>query len=200
MRNGTTSADTPFSCTIMSAAAGAGHATKEIIVHPVTGLPIKNQARDLGIWKGEVQHVQLAGLGILLPTLTKRQALIHGVPHGTTPDTIVPLVMEETLAKPGTPATAIARTLTYFAYTDPHLLMFDIDPDPYERYAIHTAEELMAMLGTLWPVFAEVGYLATVSTSSAIYQKEDGRELVPPYGLHVYILVRGDVARFKDLA
>jgi hypothetical protein len=197
------SADTPFSCTIMSAASGAGHATKEIIAHPVTGLPIKNQARNLGIWRGEVQHVQLAGLadlGRLLPTLTKRQALIHGVPLGSTPETILPLVMEEKLSQRGTPANAIARTLTSFAYTIPHLLMFDIDPDPYERYTIHNAEALMALLATIWPVFADVGYLSTVSTSSAIYDKKDDRELVPPSGLHVYLLAQGDVARFKDLA
>jgi hypothetical protein len=199
----TTSADALFSCTIMTTAPGAGHATKEVIAHPVTGLPIKNQARNLGIWKGAVQHIQLAGLaglGTLLPTLTKRQALIHGVPIGSTPDTILPLVMDEMLGKRGTPAHAIARTLTYFAYTDPHLLMFDIDPDPLDRYVIHTADELIAKLATIWPVFTDVGYLSTVSTSSAIYDKKTGAELTPPYGLHVYVLARGDVARFQDLA
>jgi P4 family phage/plasmid primase-like protien len=199
----TTSADALFSCTIMTTAPGAGHATKEVIAHPVTGLPIKNQARNLGIWKGDVQHIQLAGLaglGTLLPTLTKRQALIHGVPIGSTPDTILPLVMDEMLGKRGTPAHAIARTLTYFAYTDPHLLMFDIDPDPLDRYVIHTADELIAKLATIWPVFTDVGYLSTVSTSSAIYDKKTGAELTPPYGLHVYVLARGDVARFQDLA
>jgi hypothetical protein len=50
------------------------------------------------------------------------------------------------------------------------------------------------------PVFADVGYLATVSTSSAVYDKQTGKELIPPRGLHVYILAHGDVARFRDLA
>ena len=194
---------TPFACTVMTAAKGAGHATKELIAHPVTGAPMKNQARDLGIWRGTVQHLELAGLAALahlLPTLDKRQALIHGVPVDTVPDTILPLVMEDKLGARGTPPGAIARTLQHFAYRRPHLLMFDIDPDPYERYSLPDAPALMAKLASLWPVVAEVGYLSTVSTSSAVYDKKTRKELLPPRGLHVYILAHGDVPRFRDLA
>ena len=111
-----------------------------------------------------MQLAGLAALATLLSTLTKRQALIHGVPLGSAPDTRLPLVIEEKLGAQGTPPSAIARTLDSFAYTSPHLLMFDVDPDPYERYSIANATALMAKLASIWPVCAEIGYLATVST------------------------------------
>jgi hypothetical protein len=56
MSNAPPSANTPFSCTIMTAAPGAGHAIKEIIAHPTKGIPIKTR-RATQIWRGQVQHV-----------------------------------------------------------------------------------------------------------------------------------------------
>ena len=46
----------------------------------------------------------------------------------------------------------------------------------------------------------QVGYLRTYSTRSAIRSK--GRPwtwLVPPSGMHVYIVTTGDVLRFREL-
>jgi hypothetical protein len=58
----------------------------------------------------------------------------------------------------------------------------------------------MAHLTTLWPVMREVGYLRTYSTRSSIRAKASPAHwLTPPHGMHVYVLVTGDVARFREL-
>jgi len=49
------------------------------------------------------------------------------------------------------------------------------------------------------PAFADVGWLATSSTSSAIRSRQTGAWLKPPDGWHVYLVVTGDVERFRDL-
>jgi hypothetical protein len=55
-------------------------------------------------------------------------------------------------------------------------------------------------LARIWPAFGEVGWLATVSTSGAIRDKQMQDWLRPPEGLHVYLSVTGDVARWRELA
>jgi hypothetical protein len=77
--------------------------------------------------------------------------------------------------------------------------MFDYDPDPAAPQTIASAHELMARLIGIWPTLADVGWLATTSTSSAIRCKKTGNWLRPPEGMHVYVLTTGDVARFRDI-
>ena len=43
----------------------------------------------------------------------------------------------------------------------------------------------------------DTGWLATTSTSSALRDKETGAWLKPPEGMHVYLVVTGDVARWR---
>ena len=78
--------------------------------------------------------------------------------------------------------------------------MFDYDPDPAAQIQVDSAEVLMAHMAALWPVFGEAGYLTTTSTRSAIRAKaEPDAWLTPPHGMHIYVLVTGDVARFREL-
>ena len=78
------------------------------------------------------------------------------------------------------------------------LLMFDYDPDPAAPDPIASAHELVTRLTGIWPAFAATGWLATTSTSAAIRDKWTGAWLRPPDGMHVYVLVTGDVARFRE--
>jgi len=54
-------------------------------------------------------------------------------------------------------------------------------------------------MASVLPAVADVGWLATSSTSSAIRAKQTGVWLKPPDGWHVYLVVTGDVERFRDL-
>jgi len=78
--------------------------------------------------------------------------------------------------------------------------MCDYDPAPEAPETMASAGELIARLTGIWPAFAEAGWLATTSTSSAIRDKQTHAWLKPPEGMHVYLLVTGNVARFREHA
>jgi hypothetical protein len=190
-------ATTPFSLSLLSATKG--NASKRL-VPDAHGYPIKDPEHDLGISAGRVEHVQLqglAGLCDLLARIHDNQALVHGVPKDSTPGSHYKLVLAEQYTHvPGT----IARTLECFDYPpEVRLIMLDYDPEPEATYRLSSAEELIERLGAIWPAFGELGWLATVSTSSAIRNKQTQEWLRPPEGMHVYVLVTGDVARWREL-
>ncbi len=187
---------TPFALTLVTATKG--HVTKKLVAD-VNGQPSKDPAWTLGVSAGRVEHVQLAGLDAFadwLPTLATKQALIHGTPIGTVPgcDALTLVRKANYTGRPGT----ITRTLDHFAWPEgPHLLMFDYDPDPEHPDGVENADTLMAHLARLDPAFAACGWLVTTSTSSAIKSHATGDWLTPPRGMHLYMLVVGDVPRFK---
>jgi hypothetical protein len=189
---------TPFSLSVLTATYG--NASKRL-VPDAHGQPIKDPGQHLGISSGRVEHVQvtgLAGLRDLLARIQQNQALVHGVPKDSTPGAAYQLVLAEQYA--GVPGT-IARTLDCFNYPPgPRLIMLDYDPEPESTQRLASAQELMDRLAAIWPAFGEAGWLATVSTSSAIRDKQTQAWLRPPEGMHVYVLTTGDVSRWRALA
>lgn len=140
----------------------------------------------------------LAGLAELLQRVTPKQALVHGIPKGSHPSDIFPLATAATAGKkPG----HIARSLEFIAYAkDLFPIMFDVDAYPDAALRLQCPEDLIQQLTPIWPVFAQVGWLATVSTSSAIKDQQTNEWLKPPEGFHVCVLATGGIARFRDIA
>ena len=188
---------TPVSLSLVTVTTGS--ATKRLIANAQC-LPVSDPTSGLWISAGRVTHLQvpgLCGLKEVLEHVQKNQALVHGVPTGSAPGDVWQLVTAEKYARlPGT----IARTLEQFDYPSPRILMADVDVDRSAPVQIPGAPELMAHLAALWPVLHKVGYLRTYSTRSAIRSKgHPGTWLVPPSGMHVYIVTTGDVLRFREL-
>ena len=189
---------TPFSLSVLTATRG--NASKKL-VPDVHGHPIKDPAHHLGISAGRMEHVSLNGLLSLqgvLGSIKHNQALVHGIPKDCTPGAVYRLVKaEEYHSAPGT----IARTLECLDYpSGVRLIMLDRDPEPEAPRRLMSAGELIAQLATIWPPFAEVGWLATTSTSSAIKSLKTKEWLRPPEGMHVYLLVTGNVVRWREIA
>jgi hypothetical protein len=189
--------DIPFSVSVLTATRG--NASKALIAG-AHGLPIKGTG-DLGITRGQIEHVEvqgLAGLQALLAGIDKKQALVHGIITGSRPGDVHPIVPDRDLAR-ATPDTR-ARTKACITYPDGiHLLMLDRDDNPQDHTKLQTVEELIALLTPLFPGIARAGRVVTVSTSSAIRSKATKEWLVPPRGFHIYLLVRGTLPRFVDL-
>lgn len=187
-----------FSLSVLTATKG--NASKRLIPD-VNNRPIKDPAHTLGISAGRVEHVEVTGLadlGALMQRITPQQALVHGIPKDSTPGAVLTLVLAEKYT--GAPGT-IARTLECFDYPPGvRLLMCDYDPAPEAPETIASAHELVTRLTGIWPAWADVGWLATTSTSSAIRNKKTSDWLTPPEGMHVYLLATGDVVRFRDIA
>ena len=186
----------PFPLSVITVTRG--HATKRL-VPDAHGKPIRDPAHRLGISAGRLEHVQvagLAGLADLLQHVSPKQALVHSIPIGSVPGDVFKLVLAEKFT--GTPGT-IARTKACIQYPPgPRLLMLDRDPAP-EAEPVATAEELMLRVAGVLPAVADVAWLATSSTSSAIRCKQTGALLRPSDGWHIYLLAIGDVERFRDL-
>jgi hypothetical protein len=211
----------PFSFSMVTATRG--NVTKRLVPDAL-GRPVKDPTHHLSITAGYIEHVRVAGLtGLrdLLQRITQQQALVHGIPKGgpqltpiwhnltaqpmlweghpqwSTPGDIFTLTTVEGYS--GAPGT-ITRTLDHIDYPPGvRLLMCDYDPDPAAPASIASARELVTRLTGIWPAFADVGWLATTSTSSAIRDKWTGDWLRPPDGMHVYVLVTGSVARFREI-
>jgi hypothetical protein len=188
---------TPLSLSLLTATRG--NASKRLIAD-ANGHPVKDPAHSLSIAAGYVEHVQAAGLmGFrdLLQRITPQQALVHGIPIGSNPGDVLTLVTAERYT--GVPS-SIARTLDCIDYPPGvRLLMCDYDPAPEAPETVASASELVTCLARTWPAFANAGWLATTSTSSAIRCKKTGDWLRPPEGMHVYMLAAGDVGRFRDV-
>jgi hypothetical protein len=187
----------PFSLSVLTATKG--NASKRLIPDAY-GRPVSAPAHSLGIAAGRIEHVCVAGLDGLRALLTRiqhTQALIHGIPKGSCPGDVLTLALADHYT--GAPGT-VARTLACFEYPPgARLIMFDYDPDPASPEGITSAGALLARLARIWPALADVGCLATTSTSSALRDKQTGGWLRPPDGMHVYVLTTGDVARFREI-
>jgi hypothetical protein len=121
---------------------------------------------------------------------------VHGIPIGSTPgDAFTLVVAKKFTGAPGT----IARTKACIQYpAGLHLLMLDRDPEP-EAEPIANAENLLRRMAGVLPAFADIGWLATSSTSSAIRSTQTDEWLKLPDGWHIYFVATGDVERFTDL-
>src|SRR6266567_2004310 len=119
---------TPFSLSVLTVTKG--NASKRLIPD-AHGRPIRDPAHSLGIRAGRIEHVQvpgLAGLAALLQHVSPKQALVHGIPEGSTPGTRFALVTAERYR--GAPGT-ITRTLDHIVYAPGvRPFMFDTDPEP----------------------------------------------------------------------
>jgi hypothetical protein len=190
---------TLFSLSVLTATKG--NASKRLIPAWVDNCPIKDPTHTLGISTGCVEHAQvagLAGLRDLLQRITPKQALVHGVPKGSNPGDVLQLVLADKYS--GAPGT-IARTLACIDYPPGvRLMMCDYDPALEAPETMASAGELVARLTGIWPACADAGWLATTSTSSAIRDKQTHAWLTPPEGMHVYLLVTGNVTRFREHA
>ena len=103
---------TPFSLSLLTAARG--NASKRL-VPDAHGKPMRDPAHRLGISTGRVEHVHVAGLpGLvdLLEHVSRKQALVHGIPIGSAPceafqlvvcSTSMPSLMSLTTNAPSTP-------------------------------------------------------------------------------------------------
>jgi hypothetical protein len=187
---------TPFSLSVLTATKG--NASKRLIPD-VAGKPTRDPAHHLGISAGRLEHVQvagLAGLADVLQQVSPTQALVHGIPIGSTPgDAFTLVVAKKFTGAPGT----IARTKACIQYpAGLHLLMLDRDPEP-EAEPIANAENLLRRMAGVLPAFGDIGWLAISSTSSAIRCKTTGNWLKPPDGWHIYFVGTGDVARFAEV-
>jgi hypothetical protein len=187
---------TPFSLSVLTATKG--NASKRL-VPDIAGKPIRDPAHRLGISAGRLEHVQvagLAGLADLLRHVSPKQALVHGIPIGSAPGDVFKLVVAEKFT--GAPGT-IARTKACIQYPPgPHLLMLDRDPEP-EAKPVANAKDLLCRMAGVLPAFADIGWLTTSSTSSAIRDHQTGDWLTPPDGWHIYFVATGETKRFADL-
>ena len=197
---------TTFSLSVLTATRG--NASKKLI-EDAHGQPARDPTHSLAIAAGRLEHVELPGLeglAALLGRVTLKQALVHGVPIGTRAGTHAALVTAERLEAERAKhpeELIIARSAAGIAYPEGvKLLMLDIDPAPDAQRYEHPAD-IWQRLTDIWPAFADVGYLATASTSSAIRRKDaqDPEDWVrPPDGWHLYFLCTGDVVRWRELA
>src|SRR5712692_1561459 len=144
MRAAIYASTTSFSLSLLTATTG--NASKRL-VPDANNRPIRDPEHSLGISAGRIQHVQVAGLigfADLMQHVTQQQALVHGVPKGSTPGDVYTLVLAEHYT--GALGT-VARTLECIDYPPGvRLLMFDYDPDPTAPETIASAQELMARL------------------------------------------------------
>src|SRR5438132_839079 len=131
----------PFSLSVLTATKG--NASKRL-VPDTDNRPIRDPAHSLGIAAGRLEHVRVAGLtgfADLLQHVTQQQALVHGIPKGSTPGDLFALVTAERYT--GIPGT-ITRTLDHIDYPPGvRLIMFDYDPDPAAPEGIASAGALM---------------------------------------------------------
>lgn len=190
----------PFDLSVVTVAPRMGHATKKLIAD-AQGRPVSDPQRSLWIAGGHVERVTVAGLtGLrdLLAGIKRTQALVHGVPRRAAPGEVLTLLISEDYT--GAPGT-VARTLECFAYPDNlFTFMLDYDPDPGAPNQVQSAAALMEQLAQVLPAFAEVGYLHTTSTRSAIRPKDQPAVwLTPPHGMHLYLLACGNMVRFREL-
>jgi hypothetical protein len=167
-------------------------------INLVDGAAVKDPAHELTVWSGFYEDKivdSLAGLADLLGNLGPKQALTLGVCNRGSQQTLITAKKWEEI---GSPAEKImARTQRCIEWSDvAHLLLIDVDLEPGAQPL--TVAELLALLISVVPAIEGIGYLVTESTSSQIYNSETGECLRGSGNFHLYIVVRGDVARFSE--
>jgi hypothetical protein len=164
------------------------------IVADASGKPIKDAKHSLGISEGIGEDITVkgfSGFARLLSDLRPNQALILGQ-HGLGQQRIIPR------NRYSGQKDTITRTKDFYSWPDGYFpLLLDHDPEPGQPEL--TADQFWAELVQVFPEFSGAGRVVTVSTSSAIYSKATGECLKPASGHHTYIVVRGDIERFKTL-
>lgn len=127
-----------------------------------------------------------------LPRVELNQAIAHGV-CGQDKAKIVSAAKFKN--QPGT----ITRSKKNFYYPDPALAMIDYDPDDGQPQ--RTYEEVITIIDSVCPGFADISKVMTYSTSSCIYRKKDDFEIRGKgAGFHLYFLVKNgqDLPRFAE--
>ena len=176
--------------------ATKGSTQKRLIPGP-DGRPVKDLNHDLGIYAGHVEPCavdSLTAFAAAIGGLKANQAITLGVTGSTVPQVLVTKRKRAAMTYRGD--RIVARSLEYFSWADGYFaLLLDHDPEP--GHPDLTADQLWARFSGIMPEFATAGRVVTVSSSSAIYDKVTGKCLKPASGHHTFIIVRGDVERFK---
>ena len=175
-----------------------GSTQKRLIPGP-DGRPVKDPNHDLGIYAGQVAPGEvdsLAAFAEALAGLRSNQALTLGVTGSTAPQGLVTKAKRAAMTYKGD--RIVARSLDYFSWPEGYFaLLLDHDPEPGKPDI--TDDQLWARFCSLFPEFATAGRVVTVSSSSAIYDKTTGACLKPASGHHTFVIVKGDVERFKGI-
>ncbi|MBU4154057.1 MAG: AAA family ATPase [Proteobacteria bacterium] len=142
---------------------------------------------------GTAQTVEttLAEMPTFLRSLKPNQALVHGTAEAEKARIVTQRAFN---SQQGT----ITRTKDCFNWNDgPGLMFFDYDPEPGATPL--NSKQLVAAMAQAMPAIANMGYVATPSTSSCIFDA-DGNELRGVSGLHNYSIVKNarDLPRFKE--
>ena len=178
--------------------ATKGSTQKRLIPGP-DGQPIKDPNHDLGIYAGQVEPVEvdsLAAFAEALAGLKSNQALTLGVTGSTGPQA---LVTKRKLAAMGDQGgRVVSRSLEFFSWPEGYFAsLFDHDPEPGKPDL--TDDQLWARFCGIMPEFGAAGRVVTVSSSSGIYDKTTGECLKPASGHHTFVIVKGNVDRFKTI-
>ena len=187
-----------FTFSILTATKGS---TQKRLIPDPNGRPAKDPNHELGIYAGRVAPVEVDSLTAFaqaLAGLRSNQALTLGVTGSTDPQRLVTKSKRAQMAEIGYRGTAVARSLEYFDWPEGcFVILLDHDPEP--GHPGITFSQMWARLVALFPEFATAGRVVTVSSSSAIYDKTTGECLKPASGHHTFIVVKGDVNRFKAI-
>lgn len=154
----------------------------------------------------------LQDLQKLIQSLDTDQAIGHGFIPGAVVDEEIRIVSASRMEDLGGARGEIhrkggdlyaCRTKQFFKYREGQaLILLDYDPDPGAptEQRISTPEQLINHLAEVHPIFKSVGYLRTYSTSSSIHDKITGERLIPPEGMHIYMVVEQgrDIERFAE--
>ena len=178
--------------------ATKGSTQKRLIPGP-DGRPIKDPNHDLGIYAGQVEPVEVGSLTAFaeaLAGLKSNQALTLGVTGSTVPQVLVTKAKRAAMTYRGD--RIVARSLEYFSWADGYFaILLDHDPEP--GHPDLSDDQLWARFCSLFPEFASAGRVVKVSSSSSIYDKATGECLKPASGHHTFVIVKGNVDRFKTI-
>ena len=175
-----------------------GSVQKRMIAGP-DGKPAKDPNHFQGVSRGASEDVTVPGLdgfADFLANLKPNQAIALGQ-TGLGRQRIV--TDDKYKRFKGKWRNTITRSLSFYSWPDSgyFLLLLDHDPEPGKPDL--TADQFWQAFRVVFPEFADAGRVVTVSTSSAIYDKVTGECLKPASGHHTYIVVKGDVERFKAI-
>lgn len=139
---------------------------------------------------GRAERVEIATLAELpgrIARLQKSQAIVAGVAANGLAVNAITTAKRAAVGMNG----AIARTRENFLWAANRRVLFvgDHDPNRYARAHFEEPAALVAQLAALDPQWAEVGYVRTFSTSSALYR--NGKQVVAPRGFHLYAAADG---------
>jgi putative hemolysin len=179
--------------------ATQGSTQKRIIAGP-DGRPVKDPNHKLGISKGSIRDVVVEGLAAfagVLAGMGSNQAITLGS-LGYARRMALATTFGVT-ANPELQATHVARSKDFLDWASGDYFAILLDHDPEPGHPDLTSAQLWEKVCSVMPELRAAGRVVTVSTSSSLYLKATGECLKPASGHHTFVIVRGDVERFKSI-